>query len=121
MTVCWNSPERPGSARLPRGAQHIEDHLGQPERIDRMRYGGLGPRPCGQPRVLRAADQHYDRRTVKNLVFDLARDAHPPGGGCFTVENSQIDITVVEALDHRRLSGTFGVFEAGQVWMRRRA
>src|SRR5918999_4067896 len=72
------------------------DHcLGELDRVDRVGYGGLGARPGGQPRVLRAADEHQDRRAPVDLVLELLGDAHASGRHRLAVEDGQVDVARV--------------------------
>ena len=62
-----------------------------------------------------AADEHDHRRAVKDLVLELAADAHPAGWAGLAVEQDQVEPALVDTRDHSRFGGALHPRDAGYV------
>ncbi len=89
---------RPASVRAAAAARTASASC---RRVDRVRHGGLGARPGGQPGVLRPPGEHQDRRAPVDLVLHLLGDPEPTGGHRLAVEDRQVDAPAVHLLRAR--------------------
>jgi hypothetical protein len=87
--------------------------VGQHHRVERVRHHGVGPRPGGQPAVLRTSDQHQHRRGVEDLVLELRQTPMPPTG---VASPSRMATSTVRrpAPEHVRLGGDLDDLDLGR-------
>jgi hypothetical protein len=68
------------------------------EWVDRMEHICFSARPGSEPSIFFATGNHHNRRTIKDLILELASHSDAAFWNCFSIENEEIDGRIVSWL-----------------------